>query len=131
MPSLTELIAHLSSATERFSKEAVCVVSTSWDERCTSVTASGFAFAYTARGRAPALSFVVSFHAVLCPHCSLSLWTVILLPLLHVLFFCCKRISSQQSHELCIFERHTRLWYRVTRGWMGKVFYPPIGCLCT
>ena len=58
MPTLTELIAHLSSATERFSKEAVCVVLTSWVEKCTSVAALGFAFTYTARGRAPALSFV-------------------------------------------------------------------------
>ena len=99
-------------ATERFAKEAMCVVLTWSAGKCSLVTSLIFAFAYTAGGRAPVLS------CVLAPHCSLLYWTVILRPLLYGLFFFCKRISRQWSHELCIFERHTLLWHRVVRGWM-------------
>ena len=63
----------------------------------------------------------------LAPHCSLPYWTVILQPNLHGPFFFCKRISRQWSHELCIFAGHTRLWHRVVREWMGKVFCPLFG----
>ena len=63
--SLTKLKTDTSETTERISEEAVGVCSTWSSGKKTLVVALGFAFEYTAGGRVPALSLVVSFLTVL------------------------------------------------------------------
>ena len=63
--SLTKLNTDTSETAECFSEEAVGVCSTWSVGKKTPALALGFAFDYTARGRAPALSLVVSLLTVL------------------------------------------------------------------
>ena len=64
MASLTKLNTDTSETTERISEEAMGVCSIAAEKKTLAV-ALGFAFEYTAGGRVPALSLVVSLLTVL------------------------------------------------------------------